>query len=269
MTDAEFMHTKQAVLEQIRVRERRPQVSPYWFRMAAVAALCLVIIGTSIPVTFAAQDALPGEFLYSLKVNVIEEVEELFALTPEDRLLLQIERLEERIAEIEALIEMKAYTPESHAVFMEQTAEHAADAFSALQAIDEDPLTEIEFAGTLESKVQAHVLLGGILSDDSTVLPLLAEIITEIDAYTDTALPYVASEDVDEYILEQLNEIPELSEYEADSSATENSKLIVDLGVEYSELREATFVIDENTPAEILDSIETLEAIETVISVLE
>lgn len=86
------------------IRTPRPAVSVVTFALhMRVAALALILIVSTTSVSFAAEGALPGEALYSVKLGVNERIE--FALAPshEARATVAVRHAEKRIREAEVL----------------------------------------------------------------------------------------------------------------------------------------------------------------------
>ncbi|MDP9249655.1 MAG: hypothetical protein M3M85_04085 [bacterium] len=92
------------------VNLRYPVPSPF-FRFAflphtafmKVGVLALLILTLSGATAYASLGSLPGDLLYGVKVNVVEKVSKLAALSPESRARAETEHIERRIAEFEIL----------------------------------------------------------------------------------------------------------------------------------------------------------------------
>lgn len=83
--------------------------SPYIFStyfmnpmFSVLTAFVFVIIGGA-GVSFSAANALPGDFLYGVKVHVNEEVAGVLISSPKQKLIWQEERVQKRISEIHTL----------------------------------------------------------------------------------------------------------------------------------------------------------------------
>lgn len=77
-------------------------VSSIWMRSVASASLALMLfIGTG----YASTNSLPGEFLYPVKTNVVEELTATTKLTPLSQLEYHHKRHEVRLFELQALSE--------------------------------------------------------------------------------------------------------------------------------------------------------------------
>ncbi len=77
--------------------------SAFWSRKALFMAACVVILLGSIPVTHAVQDSRPGDLLFNLELHLIEPIEEVFHFSEESKIEFAIERVEERLEELQDL----------------------------------------------------------------------------------------------------------------------------------------------------------------------
>lgn len=92
-------------------------------RFSLSSALVLVLLlGTG--GVYAAESALPGDFLYPVKVDVIEPIRESFLVTPESRSSWAIYRVERRLEEAKMLAERGRLTPDRRAVLEKRIVEH-------------------------------------------------------------------------------------------------------------------------------------------------
>lgn len=92
--------------------------SPYSFSsyflnpmFSVITAFVFVIIGGA-GVSFSAANALPGDFLYNIKVHVNEEVAGVLISSPKQKLIWQEERVQKRISEIHTLAKAGNLTKE-------------------------------------------------------------------------------------------------------------------------------------------------------------
>ena len=85
------------------------------FKTAPALSLSLsaliLIIATGSATAFAAINSLPDEFFYPVKINVIEKIKSLSALSPEKKAELEIKIAGERLKEIEILAHKKRLNP--------------------------------------------------------------------------------------------------------------------------------------------------------------
>lgn len=69
----------------------------------AILGIVLIIAASGGSITYAAKDSLPGEFLYDIKVSVLEEVPVLLSFSYESKAKWEALRAERRLEEAEAL----------------------------------------------------------------------------------------------------------------------------------------------------------------------
>ncbi len=115
-----------SVARGIQLMESKPQKSYFYrgvehgLRIGLSTFLFIVFVGGSVSVV--ADNSLPGDPLYSFKINVNEEVKGAFLKTPEDKLSWQKSRIDKRLSEIKTLAASKTLTKEK-----QQTAQRALD----------------------------------------------------------------------------------------------------------------------------------------------
>ncbi len=127
--------------------------SPYgmsWYVKTAGAALSMLLI-TAGGITYGAQQALPGDALYSVKLH-IEEVKGMTNQTPKEKLLQQQTRLMTRFDEIETLVKTGAMTPEKQAVVTEQLAAHLDKVASTVADVEKEVTADNTEAQNITAK---------------------------------------------------------------------------------------------------------------------
>lgn len=92
----------------------------------AMLGIVLIIAASGGSITYAAKDSLPGEFLYSVKVSVLEEVPVLLAFSYESKAKWEALRAERRLAEAEALAVTGTLDPEAARKIAEDFSKHVA-----------------------------------------------------------------------------------------------------------------------------------------------
>ncbi|MBP6942829.1 MAG: hypothetical protein KBB55_02180 [Candidatus Buchananbacteria bacterium] len=103
--DAMREHLSQFINNNPSVQRFAPPLN-FWQRyslVGALAAVILCVIGVSTSVV--AEDALPGEFLYAIKVKFNEPLTKITAVTPESEVEWQINELDRRLTEVDKLTE--------------------------------------------------------------------------------------------------------------------------------------------------------------------
>lgn len=93
--------------------------SPFWHFMnpilVTVGSFVFLIGGTSIT-AYHASNSLPGDFLYSFKVNINEEVAGILIKSPKEKIIWEQNRITKRIEEIKQVAKTGDLTPEIVAI---------------------------------------------------------------------------------------------------------------------------------------------------------
>lgn len=125
----------------------------------AIALIALLVVSVSgAGVSYAAEGALPGDILYSVKVGVNEPVETALAVTAEAKAAVSARHAVARLNEASALAakgKLTAATEEKLAAAFEKQADDASARVDALQA--KDSPAAIAVASDFESELSAHV----------------------------------------------------------------------------------------------------------------
>lgn len=136
-----------------------------WIKQPIAAALALVFIFGS-GVSYAAESALPGDALYSVKTKINESVKVALATDTEAKASVQMELAERRIEEAAALAaenRLDAETQNSLAVAFET---HAQNATQEVAVIDEsDASAAAEITSRFETRLAAHEEVLALVSD--------------------------------------------------------------------------------------------------------
>lgn len=122
---------KRAMLSRILGPKSIP--SPYSFfltimeyrRRVVVAGLLLAFLLTSGGTSYAATSALPGEALYSIKVNVNEGIQSLVAVTADAKAKVEVKHTQTRLAEAEELSKKGRLDAKAQAIIETKIDEHA------------------------------------------------------------------------------------------------------------------------------------------------
>jgi hypothetical protein len=135
----------------------RPQLSPYKFdfspyvlisnwnrfslmKVGSFAVLFMFIFGSSL--TYASEQSLPGETLYSIKVNVKEEIEIKLAGTSEKKASVEKSHIEKRLEEISTLKESGDLTEENSAIAIEVFKQRTEDLHDSIDTMQEEGKSE-------------------------------------------------------------------------------------------------------------------------------
>ncbi len=121
-------------------------------RIALSSMLFVVFIAGS--VSAVANNALPGDPLYSFKINVNEEVKGLFLKTPEEKVLFQQNRIEARVGEIQTLAQSSNLTQAKQAIAENAINDHVAALSVDLTTLA--PGTALTVTASLEQTLKAN-----------------------------------------------------------------------------------------------------------------
>jgi len=182
-----------------------------WFKAAVPLAILCVVTGTT---AYVSTESLPGERLYALKVDVIEEMIEHTKIQTDDRVAYEIDRLEIRLAEIKTLkiqgdIDMDALNEMS-----EQMSEHTETVTRAMHEDDTSfsPKERVEALSELVNVTEAQKTV----MDDTASLTTLFDQVDDLNEgaeilLTDSihTLVQESPADAENYLSEKLQDISE------------------------------------------------------------
>ncbi len=114
----------------------------------------LFVLGFS-GVAFAAQESVPGDFLYPLETEVLEPVQELLQVSPEAKYVYHTKRAQERIREVK----------EIQAIYSEQEAESLQEIAQEEFAEHIEELELLEINTTLDSSVDLLEAFENLIED--------------------------------------------------------------------------------------------------------
>lgn len=141
----------------------RVSPSPYLFissKLVTPLAFVLLIAVIGGGTAYAAEAAVPGDVLYTIKVNVNEKIAEAFAVSTEAKASVQAKLAERRMNEAEVLVERGALTAEAKAEIETRLDRHATEVDVAVEAVGmENPIAAAELSTRLESALAAHSAL--------------------------------------------------------------------------------------------------------------
>jgi hypothetical protein len=157
-------------------------------RIALSTFLFIVFVGSSVSVV--ANNALPGDPLYSFKLNVNEEIKGLFLKTTEEKVVWQKNRIESRVSEIKTLAESKTLTKAKQETVKRAIDGHVKALSSELSTLsDKEPNNALTVTASLEQSLKANkqAIANGINDSESKTDALNA---------VDGALKQVAKQEV-------------------------------------------------------------------------
>ena len=122
LLDAAAQHRERVQATRIRTRKEKKPKMKLLFASRLISAILAAVIGTAAVgggVTWAANDSLPGDVLYPVKLTA-EDVRLSLASTSESQVALALQFADERVAELEELVEHGSSVPETAVARMER-----------------------------------------------------------------------------------------------------------------------------------------------------
>ncbi|MBI2611068.1 hypothetical protein HYW60_04010 [Candidatus Kaiserbacteria bacterium] len=137
--------------------------SPYLFissKLVSPLAFALVVAVIGGGTAYAAEAAVPGELLYTFKVQVNEKVAEVLAISSEAKAEVHTKLAERRMKEAEVLTSRGELTTEAKTELETRLEDHAARVDSEVEVIErEDPVAAADISSRFESALAAHSAL--------------------------------------------------------------------------------------------------------------
>lgn len=144
-----------------------------WKMQFAPALASVVLLAGLGGVSYAAEGAVPGDALYSVKVHINETVRTAMAISPEQRVVWETTRVTRRIEEAEALAARGELTQENSTLLSNRVAEHSAALTASLLEAEEseDAATAGDMKAEAALALEGHddLLLGIVASAMSSV----------------------------------------------------------------------------------------------------
>jgi len=158
------------------MRARPPQKSPirvtpspiifFIPRIASALAFVLILAIVGGGTAYAAEGAVPGDFLYPIKVSVNEKVVAALAQSAESKATVHARFAERRMQEAEALSARGTMTAEAKVALEERFNDHAQVVEEAVAAVEEEnPIAAADISARFESAVGAHSAVIARLSE--------------------------------------------------------------------------------------------------------
>ncbi|HUQ30407.1 MAG TPA: DUF5667 domain-containing protein [Candidatus Paceibacterota bacterium] len=157
--------------------------------MSVFAALLIAALmggGTS----FAAENALPGDTLYPVKVHVNESVREALALSHEGKAHVEGDLAARRLDEIQQLLASGKLSSTTAAVLTTALEKHIAKADAESDSVaKDDPAASAELNASLKARLAAHKDIVDVFLSASSTLPhsmngILASLTAKLSATT-------------------------------------------------------------------------------------
>lgn len=160
LTQAERDSMRAAIAYQMSIYQAMPRVS--WIQKSAQHGL-RIVLSTSMFIVFVcgsisvvANSALPGDPLYTFKLNVNEEVKGAFLKTPTAKIAWQKSRIETRLDEIQTLANTKTLTQAKQATLEKALDDHVLALNKELTTLSEnDPSAALATTTTIEASLKA------------------------------------------------------------------------------------------------------------------
>lgn len=238
-----------------------PRISISYFSKAISFALIVLIAGGS-TISYASEDTLPGDTLYTVKVNVKEPLEQKLALTPQAKLEVKTKQVEKRLTEAQTLLQKNDTSPEKHKeveVRVEKQVEEIAQTISELQEKG-DVETILSATSKLQPVLKAHQeALQKEVNEPSTELLAKSVNPVEISTFMDSENE---SSDISRVSLVQETETTETAEVTGESEASDVSELKSSLADSLLKTVEKTLLQVEEQETKALESVDNLEVTE-------
>lgn len=127
----------------------------YLYRPIAAVLILVFVIGSG--VSYAAESALPGDLLYTIKTTVNEPARLALATNDEEKAVVEIELAERRVAEASALAAEERLDEETENTLAHALEAHVESAASLVEKIEEsDSLAAAELSTRFESRLRAR-----------------------------------------------------------------------------------------------------------------
>lgn len=189
-------------------------------RIALSSMLFVVFVGGS--VSAVAGTALPGDPLYSFKINVNEEIKGLFLKTPEERVVWQKNRIESRVSEIKTLASTKTLTKAKQATVQKALDSHVAELSANLATLsDESPNAALNVTASLEESLKAEkAAIAGSNEDAATATVESTDATAEALKSVDDTLAKVSKQE-EQIVAREIDKIgDDITDDDDDSDAT-------------------------------------------------
>lgn len=173
------------------IAPQTPSASPYvyisWVRVRTpVVALCAGLLLTGGGVSAAARQALPGDLLYPMKVEVNERVESALALSSEAKAQVEARQAFRRLDEVERLADRGTLTEETNATLRARFEQKADALDKRLAALDEsgraDAAAEVhaKVEAGLDARFEALISISATKTPATTSRPRITNILNTL-----------------------------------------------------------------------------------------
>lgn len=148
-------------------------------RATAFSLIALIIVGGG-SVSYAASDTLPGDRLYSVKINVSEKIETGLALGSVAKLNVQTKIVERRLNEVQKLKKEDKLSDEKEEIVKENIKRHVKDISKNIETLKEEGDVEavLETTSRLTPVLETHKV---ILEEDKKNKAELSALVGDIE----------------------------------------------------------------------------------------
>jgi len=179
---------KQSVAEEVEKIESERFIRIHFNTIYTRVASGVFVVLLLVTIPFVAEHSVPGDILYSFKTNINEGIRIQLANSPYEKIVLETELLERRIAEARLLKSEGKLTEELEASISETVKGHANAAQQGIDELrtsntEEAAIAEIAFGSALE--VQSAVLKAGAVGATTSETTGIAGVVK--DAQTEIA----------------------------------------------------------------------------------
>ena len=242
--------------------------------MQAIAIMLVVLVSSGTGLSYAANEALPGDPLYGFKISVTEEIKTI-TMGADARAEYEVERAAKRLEETAQLALTGRLDHAAEAIITEQLIKHTEKAKEyAQKARTEKPETPVTVAADISSELSAHTQvlteikeIKQINGELSAILETTEEKLVEAEKDEEEALATLAeteSKITAEYVAEKRKEAAEKLAKLEDFVTSPVENIEADLETISADLE--TISIETKEEAK---SVETIAEIETALEKIE
>lgn len=265
----------------------RPLLSPYKFdfspyilisnwnrfslmKVGTFAVLFMFVFGSSL--TYASEQSLPGEALYSIKVNVKEEIEIKLASTPEKKANVEKTHIEKRLEEISTLKDEGNLTEENSAIVINEFKERTEDLHQSIDELQDSgesevileitqnlipTLTEFVEESSNETTTSEEISLKTVEEESSEGTEITEENKDDISLAISSIIS-VATEEVEKMIAQETEVIAEVKEEpqiteEATEEPSQEESVSVSTEISSTEISETTTGVEVTSSEPIVE----------------
>lgn len=267
MTEAESQDIKAALMAHMKANPVKQEKNFFASLMRpmrmAVSTLSVVLVA-GVGVSYAAEASLPGELLYPVKVNVMEEVVSTLKINKEAKAEYEVERAEKRLEEAIELAEEGELTPELEAKVwgqLEQQAEKVEGLAVELEVNEHEKSQNIR-SNWNKLIVENEAIVVQLVMEDPVVVEEAVVIEETVPEVIEAIDPVEALETVETPIVEAIPSVIEV----LPSIATEPVEEVISdtATADVLEVEPSVEAIVEEPTIEVLPevTVETVEVIE-------